>query len=99
MAYVATHHEVGGAACALCHLVLVAGRDADEFGMLLVARCALEFEHQRVVLVSRRQARDVGELRLELQGETLSTETIPNTCQYEQVAWAGEQGVILTGIL
>lgn len=74
-AYVATHHEVGGAACALGHLVLVAGRDADELGVLFVARGALELEHERVVLVSGRQTRYVGELRLELQCETLSTKS------------------------
>ncbi len=62
-------------ACALGHLVLVAGRDADEFGVLFVARGALELEHERVVLVSGRQTRYVGELRLELQCETLSTKS------------------------
>ena len=55
--------------------MLVAGRDADELGVLFVARGALELEHERVVLVSGRQTRDVGELRLELQCESLSTKS------------------------
>ena len=69
--YTAAHDEVGAASSALGHFVLVARGDADEFGVLFVARCALELEHERVVSIRRNEGGDVVELRLELQCESL----------------------------
>lgn len=71
LAEAAAHDQVGAATCTLCRFVRVAGCDADEFGVDLVAGGAFEREHEGVVRVGGEEGGDGEELCFELKGEFL----------------------------